>query len=369
MKQADVIIIGAGLMGSSTALWLAREGKSVLLLEKESAPCHASAVNAGGVRRLNRALEEIPLSVAAMELWRRLESIVGSDCGFEPVGQVRIAPDDTAMGLFEQRVSRVRALGFHHEELATAADIRHLVPAYAGTCSGGIVSRGDGHALPARTLKAFFNAACSAGARPFTRCSIGDISVAENGFAVTSVDGRRFYSEAVVNCAGAWGKRIAAMLHDHLPMEPAGLSMMVTARMPRFITPVIGIHGRKLSFKQTANGTVVIGGAHRAILDMDNEKTTIDFSEMRQSAETVLENFPIMSHATIVRCWAGIEGMMSDGLPVIGESLTTPGLFHVCGFSSHGFQLSPMVGRLAASLVLGKTPELPLDAFSAARFK
>jgi glycine/D-amino acid oxidase-like deaminating enzyme len=79
MKRADVIIIGAGLMGSATALWLARARKKVLLLEKEHHPCHASAVNTGGVRRLNRAQAEIPLSVAAMELWHRLPSIVGSD--------------------------------------------------------------------------------------------------------------------------------------------------------------------------------------------------------------------------------------------------------------------------------------------------
>ena len=78
MKQADVIIIGAGLMGSATALWLVRAGKKVLLLEKEHHPCHASAVNAGGVRRLNRALAEIPLSVAAMELWQPLWPWVAS---------------------------------------------------------------------------------------------------------------------------------------------------------------------------------------------------------------------------------------------------------------------------------------------------
>ncbi len=368
MKGADVIIIGAGLMGSSTALWLSRAGKKVLLLEKEHHPCHASAVNAGGVRRLNRALEEIPLSVAAMELWHRLPSIVGSDCGFEPVGQVRIAPDNDAMDLFEHRVNQVRTLGFDHEELVTAADIKRLVPAYAGRCSGGIVARTDGQASPARTLRAFYNAACAAGAEAVCRCTVADISRTENGFTVMSEDGRRFYSDVVINCAGAWGNRIASRVHDHLPIKPEALSMMVTARMPRFIVPVVGVHGRKLSFKQTANGTVVIGGAHRAILDMDQEKTVIDFGEMKQSAATVLAHFPVMRQSTVVRCWAGIEGMMRDGLPAIGESLTSPGLFHVCGFSAHGFQLSPMVGRLAAALAMGRKPEIPLEAFSLNRF-
>jgi sarcosine oxidase subunit beta len=265
-------------------------------------------------------------------------------------------------------VNQVHTLGFHHEELVTAADVKRLVPAYAGSCCGGIVSRDDGHASPAQTLRAFFNAACSAGAESVTRCSVADICPGKNGFTVVSEDGRRFYSDVVINCAGAWGNRIAALVHDHLPMEPVALSMMVSARMPRFIKPVVGVHGRKLSFKQPANGTVVIGGAHRAILDMHQEKTVIDFCEMKQSAATVLGHFPVMKHSTIVRCWAGIEGMMSDGLPAIGESPTTPGLFHVCGFSAHGFQLSPMVGCVAASLAMGRKPEVPLEAFSVNRF-
>jgi len=368
MKRADVIIIGAGLMGSSTALWLARAKKKVLLLDKEHHPCHASAVNAGGVRRLNRALEEIPLSVAAMKLWHRLSSIVGSDCGFEPVGQVRVAPDEAAMAQFEQRVNQVRALGFDHEELVTAAEIKRLVPAYAGPCSGGIVARDDGHASPAQTLRAFYNAACAAGTEAVARCRVVDITRGANGFLVTAADGRRFNSDVVINCAGAWGGRLAALVNDHLPIKPEALSMMVTARRPRFIQPVVGVQGRKLSFKQTANGTVVIGGAHRAVLDMAREKTVIDFGEMKQSAATVLEHFPVMKDASIVRCWAGIEGMMQDGLPVIAESPTTPGMFHVCGFSAHGFQLSPMVGRLAAALATGCKPEVVLEAFSASRF-
>lgn len=368
MTHADAIIIGAGLMGASTALSLARAGKTVLILEKERHPRHASALNAGGVRRLNRALEEIPLSVAAMDLWRRLPDIVGNDCGFRPVGQVRIAPDDDAMSRFGERIARVQAMGFDHEELVGPKEIEKLVPAYSGACRGAMVARGDGHAQPAQTLRAFVNAACKSGAKLFTRCRIVEVSSKGNGFCVVAQDGRRFQSEVVVNCAGAWGKNIASHVHDDVPIEPAALSMMVTARLPRFITPVVGVQGRKLSFKQMDNGTVVIGGAHRARLDMEKETTRMDFSEMRTSARTVQDCFSLMEKAVIVRCWAGIEGIMRDGLPVIDESVTTPGFFHVCGFSAHGFQLSPMVGRLAASLALGKKPELSLEGFSLNRF-
>lgn len=369
MKHPDIIIIGAGLMGAATALNLARDGKKVVLLEKEVSGIHASAVNAGGVRRLNRAFEEIPISAAAGEMWPKLEKIVGNDCGFEPVGQVRIGQDDGAVAVFEERINKIEAMGFYHEELVDKAEIKRLVPAYTGNCAGGMVTRSDGHAMPAETIRAFFDAARREGVEAVTGCKVTNISRGKNGFTVQAEDGHLFSSEIVINCAGAWGKNIAALIDDQLPIEPVALSMMVAARMKRFLTPVVGVHGRKLSFKQMANGTVVIGGGHRALLNMDNERTMLNISEMKTSAATVTDAFPIMKKATIVRLWAGIEGMVSDGLPIIGESVKTPGFFHVCGFSSHGFQLSPMVGQLAASLVLGKKPELSLDPFSLNRFQ
>ena len=356
-------------MGASTALSLARRGKKVVLLEKETTPRHASAVNAGGVRRLYRDFEEIPISVAASEMWPRLSKIVGDDCGFEPVGQLRIGPCETDMKQLADRVKTVESLGFSHEELIGPKDVKRIVPAYQGNCSGGIYVKSDGHALPARTLKAFVNTAEKEGVELHTTCQIVDISHRKGSFFVNAADGRRFHAEAVVNAAGAWGGRIAAMLGDDLPIEPVGLTMMVTSRMVRFLTPVVGIHGSKLSFKQMANGTVVIGGGRRADLDMKTEKNTVRITEVQKSSQTVIRNFPIMKKSMIVRCWAGIEGLISDGLPIIDASPNIPGLFHVCGFSTHGFQLSPMVGQLAASLVLGEKPELSLDAFRANRFK
>lgn len=368
MNKAEVLIIGAGLMGASTALNLARKGKKVILLEKEVSGIHASAVNAGGVRRLNRAFEEIPISAAAAELWPQLEKIIGDDCGFHAVGQVRIAPGDKEFQQLSTRVEKVQALGFAHEELIDEAEVRRLVPAYGGQCRGGIVTRTDGHANPARTITAFTRAAARAGVELFTRCQVKTIQKTQEGFSVAAEDGRIFQAELVVNSTGGWGNKVASLVGDELPIKPVALTMMVTARVKPFLTPVVGIQGQKLSFKQVENGTVVIGGAHRATLDMNKEKSFIQVPEIRISANTVKNHFPIMHRSMIVRSWAGIEGMVPDGLPIISESVKMPGCFHVCGFSAHGYQLSPMIGRLAASLVLGQKPELSLDKFCIGRF-
>ncbi len=368
MIQADIIIVGAGLMGAATALNLAKSGRKVVLLEKECSGIHASAVNAGGVRRLNRAFVEIPISAAAGEMWPQLEKIIGDDCGFHPVGQVRIAPGQAEMQQLADRVAKVEALDFSHEEIIDATEVKRLVPAYKGSCSGGIVTRSDGHASPVKTIKAFVNAAVREGVVVHGRSRVTDISHSGADFLVKAADGRQFQSEVVVNAAGAWGKSIALLAGDQLPIEPVALTMMVTGRMKSFLTPVVGVHGHKLSFKQVENGSVVIGGGHLAQLDMKTGKNIIQLSAVKKSSETVRKHFPIMEKSTIVRTWAGIEGMVSDGLPIIDESPTIPGLFHVCGFSAHGFQLSPMIGVLAACLVLGKKPELSLDSFSMSRF-
>jgi sarcosine oxidase subunit beta len=117
------------------------------------------------------------------------------------------------------------------------------------------------------------------------------------------------------------------------------------------------------------NGTVLIGGAHLARHDMGRETTEIDFIKLRESSRTAIELFPRMRRVRIVRCWAGLEAFMPDQIPVIGPSSTAPGVWHAFGFSAHGFQLSPVVGRILSELILDGTSSLPIEPFSIRRFQ
>ncbi len=98
--KSDVVVIGAGIQGCAAALRLARRGRRVLLVEKNTAGRHASGVNAGGVRRLLRHVAEVPLSLASMEIWPDLAEDLGADCGFQVSGQVAIAESDTDLAAF-----------------------------------------------------------------------------------------------------------------------------------------------------------------------------------------------------------------------------------------------------------------------------
>lgn len=367
-NTAPVIIIGGGLHGSSTALHLARAGIPALVLEKNYIGRHASGVNAGGVRTLSRHLAEVPLSLASREIWLRIRDWVDDDCGFDQNGQMRVAENEADVATLRTRLKLMHDHGFTHEEWIEADEVRSIVPAITPTIQGGLIVRGDGSADPYRTTRAFRFKAQSLGARVIEGIRVLSIEHHANEWRVTTDQGV-FSSPVLVNCAGAWADRIAAQMGEPVPLEPVGPMMLVTTRMPHFLDPVVLGTGRPLSFKQRANGTVLIGGGRLAWVDRDREWSELDFYQLAEGARTVCDLFPHMKEAVVSRGWAGIEASMPDAIPVIGPSSTEGNLYHAFGFSAHGFQLGPIVGKITSDLISTGKTDLPIEPFSITRFK
>lgn len=369
MITSDVLVIGGGLHGCSAALHLAMRGASVTLIEKDYPGRHASGVNAGGVRQLGRVQAEIPLSLASMELWHRIEDLVDDDCGFESHGQVRLAESDADLEKCRERSATLQAAGFDHEEVIGEAEMRELVPAAAPHVVGGLVSRADGAALPLRTVLAFRNKAERLGARIVEGAGAAEISREGRDFTARLADGRRFSAPVLVNAAGAWAGAIAERFGEQVPLEVVAPMLMITERRAPFLRPVVGATSRTLSFKQFSNGTVLIGGGYLGKADAATNRTVLDYAKLGENARTVEDLFPVMRDARIVRAWAGIEARMADGIPVIGPSATESGLFHSFGYSLHGFQLGPICGSIMAELISTGRTNLPVEPFSAGRFR
>lgn len=366
-RNADVVIVGGGIHGCSTALHLALRGLRPVLIEKDYAGRHASGVNAGGVRQLARDVAEIPLSIRSMDIWERIGDLLDDDCGFDSHGQVLVAEDEGELAAMRERVSDLNLRGYTHEELIDAAELRRLVPAVAESCPGGVVSRRDGAASPARTTTAFRRKAAQAGAHVVEGAIV--TAVRRDGRAWTvEAGGERYTAPVLVNAAGAWGGRLSAMLGEPVPVEAVAPMLMITSRVAPFIRPVVILRGRKLSFKQFDNGTVLIGGGYLGRAHPDTNETDLDWAKLRTSARTVWELFPVMREATIVRAWAGIEGRTRDDLPVLGPSRVHEGLFHQFGFSLHGFQLGPGAGATMAELIATGSTNISLEAFRPDRF-
>ena len=366
MQISDAIIIGGGLHGLSTAIHLAKAGLNAVVLEKDHPGRHASGVNAGGVRRLGRHLAEVPLSVAAMTVWEHMAEFVGDDCGFSPCGQIKIAETESEMALLAERVGQLEALGFAHERLIDRDTLRQIVPALSPHCLGAVWCPEDGAAHPYRTTQAFFRTAVALGVEVRTELvnNIGQTS----GHWRVHAEYETYEAPVLVNCAGAWGDRICHMIGDHAPLEAAAPMLMITEPTEPFISPVLGAVGRKLSFKQFDNGTVMIGGGQRGHAVPERNIAATNLAGMGNGAATVTALFPQLGPLNVVRCWAGIEAMMPDGIPVIGPSAVAECAYHAFGFSGHGFQLSPIVGRLLCEVIMTGSASLPIDAFSITRF-
>lgn len=365
--KTDVLIIGAGLMGTSTALQLAMRGCRCIVIDKDSPGRHASGANAGGLRQLNRDPAEIPLTVAAAKMWHNIESLVDSDCDARFPGQLRIAENQADIDKLEQRAAMVRSLGYQHEEMIGKKELYQLVPALSPHCVGALICRGDGYARPYHALTAFRRKAESLGVQFFPSTQLHNIEQVGEGWSVRTSQGV-FTSDVLVNCAGAWAGELAAQMNEPVPLTPKALMLMVTERLPHFVDPVMGATSRKLSFKQMQNGTLIIGGALIAKLDFAAERTDINWQQLAQSAKTVTDFFPQLKDVRIVRAWAGIEGFMPDNIPVISASNTVKNAYHAFGFSAHGLQLSPIIGVIMAQLILDGHSGIPIQAFNINRF-
>lgn len=354
-ESFDVAVVGGGLHGLSAALHLARADRRVVVIERRWTGRHASGATAAGVRTLNRDLAEVPISLEAMAMWHRIEEIVGDDCGFQAQGQLNVAERDEHMPALVQREARMRGLGYAHEELIDARELRRLVPALSPHCVGALVARRDGAADPHRTILAFRRACEAEGVVIAEACGVETVDrQGEDWLLVCGA--RRFRAPVVVNAAGAWAGRLAALFGDDIALGVRASMMIVTERLAPLLDPVVSVVGRALSFKQASQGTLVIGGGLQGAADLDRERSTVNFRELAKGARAASDLFPAVRGVRIARCWTGIEAQTRDRLPVIGASPRVAGLVHAFGFSGHGFQLVPVVGSILAELVVeGRT--------------
>ena len=366
--EERVLVVGGGIQGCATAHFLAKRGWAVTLVEKDRIARHASGVNAGGVRRLGRDPAEIPLSLAAMDIWGHLSDEIGGAAeAFHPCFHAKVAIDDKGEALGLERVEALSRAGFSHEVWLGERDLRRRLPHLSTPIRGGILVEGDGWAIPWRIVRGFAEAAARHGAEIVEGCRVVAIEPHKGRWRVRT-EGDTHEADQVVVCAGAWAADLARQAGEPaLPLKAHAPMLAVTERRPPILPAVLGAIGHTLSLKQLDTGQFVIGGGVRARADMDNNRGEVVPAELARSMRLTARLFSDIASARIIRCWSGIEGYMPDNLPVVGRG-KQEGLVLGFGFSAHGFQLGPAVGEALADIVMGRQPRVALEAFRPDRF-
>lgn len=353
----EIAIIGGGVIGSSIAYHLARQGRHPLVIERGEVATEpvASWASAGGVRRQGRHQAEAALASEAIARWPSLPQELGADLGYRQGGQLLLAETDSEADQLAAFVRLQHDLGFDDVRLVDRQEALALVPGLNDRVVAGSYSPADGQADPPRTTRALAAAAQRHGATYWTRTAC--LSLTTQGNRVTGVRTERgdVTAETVILASGAWSDTLAGDIGLRLPIHTRAFQMVLsTPATPGLLRPVIGALSRPLSLKQIDDGAFLLGGGWLGDPTPDRSSYTLRQSSVEGNWQTARGLLPAVGDQQIARAWCGLEAESIDEIPFIGWAPEHERLYLALGFSGHGFAISPAVGRAVADDLAGQ---------------
>ena len=413
--EADLVVIGGGIIGVSAALHLARKGLKVVLCEKGHIAGEQSSRNWGWVRKARRDPREIPLIVESLRQWERMNETIGDETGFRTTGIAFAAESEADVARYETWLEHARPYQID-ARMISGSELERHVPGGAGRWKTALFCATDGRAEPQKAAPAIARAAQKAGAVILTDCAVRGLDRAGGKVAAVVTERGRIRTSAVIFAGGAWARRFLKDLDVTLPQLKVRASVMRTAPMEgpeaafwfegaayrkrldggytiangyvnvvpivpdsfRFMKAFLpGFMSEKKALKLRLDGRFAQEAAEARPVPLDQvspyEKTRVldpapDEAFLRSALKGLTAAFPAFAGATIVQKWAGMIDVTPDAVPVISPVDAVPGLVVAAGFSGHGFGIGPGAGQLAADLATGATPVVDPHDFRLSRY-
>ncbi len=373
-RNAAVVVIGGGVIGTSIAYHLARAGVSdVIVVDRSAQPGEGSTGKAtGGFRAQFATAVNVRLSLLSRDELLRFEDETGVDPGYRQVGYLWLA--STQEELHALRLAREvqRAEGLHEAIELKANEVREHNPLVEDDdIVGGAFCHTDGYIRPLEILRGYRVAAERLGVRFLwgEECSGFDTSDDGSINAVSTTNGR-ITADFVVNAAGPWAARIAALADVSLPVVPlrrqAAITVptdLVPADMPMTIFMHSGFHLR------ARDGRAMICWPHP---EKAGEPRNLRADPKWIDTVTTMarERVPVLRTVDIDRdmCYAGLYEMSPDHHAILGLSPHSPNLYFANGSSGHGVMHSPAIGSIIAAMITGEAAPLDVTELRPSRF-
>ncbi len=370
MRKADVIIVGGGVIGCAIAYHLAKANVRVTVLEKEEIGCGGSSRNGGGVRQSARDLREMPLAIHAVRnLWPNLAEELGVDVEYRQKGNLRLGKTEDHLKFLDRMVKHSQAAGLELS-LVSGDEARAICPYLSEEVIGASFCPTDGHGNPMKTTLAFYKRARELGAEFITGETVQSVTLKRDKVTGVKTDCAEYQADTVLLAAGLGSRPIANTVGIDIPMQKVLIEALITEAQPVLFPQMLGTAAADFYGHQTDHGSFVFGGSTGLEPFASEEARPVTRSIAAPSiCRAILGYFPMFKNVNIIRTWAGFLDETADHVPVLSKVAEVPGLVLACGFSGHGYGISPAVGQLMAELIVDGQPALSLDAFRYDRFK
>jgi len=358
-ETADVIIIGGGVHGASLAFHLARRGVKPLLLERKFVAAGATGRSSGLVRMHYDLRLEAELVWRSFAYFRNWAEMVGGDCGFVRTGFIRIVQPEYEAAL-RANVKMQQEIGFP-TLLVTADDIKRLAP-YMVTDDFSVAAYEpeSGYADPPATAMSLMTAARQLGTVLKSNTAVVEVMTDDSKvWGVKSADGTEYHAPMVVNVAGAWADRVAAMAGLNLPLTTWSHDVMFIRR-PKSIGvshPTVIDDSQEMYFRPERGGLTLVGLESGNPLgeDPDGDTDHAHPGYVERAVDHICRRIPVMEEGSLHSAYKGYDGLSDDQRAFLGPA-GPEGFWLNCGHSGTGFKIAPATGESLAEWMLDGTP-------------
>lgn len=353
----DLAVIGGGLHGATVALFAARGGMDVALLERGAVCREASGVNAGTLTMQMTRVALIPYALEGHRMWASAPDWLGHDVGVQVCDGLSLAFTEVEEALLSERAALRREAGAPID-LIEAKKAKEIEPGLgqgvrlAGHC---VV---DGYANAYLTGLAYRKALLEAGVTLHENRAATGVVSEDPGFTVSTAK-EPLKARRIVLAGGVWLEAMLGWLGIKLPIKTLINQLAVTERLAPVMRTVVGIASGLLSLKQFPHGTVVVGGGWQALGDRETGNSTLIPDRVVGNTRLAIHAIPALAKARLVRAWTGFEAETADAMPIAGP---VPGIegAYVCGSVHSGYTSGPYIAKLLADQLLGRELAMPL---------